>query len=367
MGGGGLTLSAPFPWFGGKRLVAGIVWAHFGNVRCFTDPFWGSGALPLARQAELARLGIPWDPGDTIENANDADPYVANFWRATAQDPERVAELADWPVNEADLHARHQWLVDKGDFRERMFSDPDYYDPKVAAWWVWGISAWIGGGWCDWSRAPSTKRPVAAASNAGRGIHRKLPRTGPTAGVGVHRQKPRTHAEGGNGVHRVHPWRRRPSLSGNGVGRGVHGRTGLVEWFEQLRDRLRPVRFTCGDFERLCARSTILRESGVSALFLDPPYPQDERHDGLYAADSADVSARAHQVALKWGEHPRVRVAFCGFEGTHEFPSDWEVVAWKRPGGYGRAGRRGESNRSRERIWFSPACLKPAEQQVLWP
>lgn len=27
------TLNAPFPWFGGKSRVAGIVWEHFGVFR----------------------------------------------------------------------------------------------------------------------------------------------------------------------------------------------------------------------------------------------------------------------------------------------------------------------------------------------
>jgi hypothetical protein len=37
--------------------------------------------------------------------------YVSNFWRATSRDPEAVAEYADFPVSECDLHARHKWLV----------------------------------------------------------------------------------------------------------------------------------------------------------------------------------------------------------------------------------------------------------------
>jgi uncharacterized phage protein (TIGR02220 family) len=34
----------------------------------------------------------------------------------------------------------------------RMKTDPDFFDAKVAGWWVWGASCWIGAGWCDGSR-----------------------------------------------------------------------------------------------------------------------------------------------------------------------------------------------------------------------
>jgi hypothetical protein len=42
-------LIAPFPWFGGKRKVAAEVWARFGAVGNYVEPFFGSGAVLLAR------------------------------------------------------------------------------------------------------------------------------------------------------------------------------------------------------------------------------------------------------------------------------------------------------------------------------
>jgi hypothetical protein len=124
-----------------KVRIADIVWARLGDVDNFIEPFCGSAAVLLRR---------PHPP--RIETINDADCMVANFWRATQHDPERVAEFADGPVNEADLHARHKWLVlsdEAKTFRKRMRSEPDYYDPKMAGWWCWGLCCWIGGGWCD--------------------------------------------------------------------------------------------------------------------------------------------------------------------------------------------------------------------------
>ena len=130
-------LRAPFPWFGGKSRAAALIWSRLGDVTNYVEPFAGSLAVLLSRPT----------PAGT-ETVNDLDCYLANFWRALGADPDGVARWATGPVNEADLHARHRWLVGQADFRERMKSDPDYFDPKIAGWWVWGQCCWIGTGWC---------------------------------------------------------------------------------------------------------------------------------------------------------------------------------------------------------------------------
>src|SRR5690242_18441388 len=104
-------LKAPFPYFGGKRAVADLVWSRLGDVDNYCEPFFGSGAVLLLR---------PSPP--KVETCNDADAYLSNFWRATQHDPEAVAAHADGPVNECDLHARHRYLVlsdDAAAFRQR--------------------------------------------------------------------------------------------------------------------------------------------------------------------------------------------------------------------------------------------------------
>ncbi len=96
-------MKPPFPWFGGKSLVADQVWERFGSIKNYVEPFFGSGAVWFAKPTTL----------DCLATVNDKDGYVSNFWRAIAKDPEGVAEHADWPVNENDLHARHSWLVNQ--------------------------------------------------------------------------------------------------------------------------------------------------------------------------------------------------------------------------------------------------------------
>ena len=92
-----MTLEAPFPYFGGKRLIAAEVWQRFGDVPNYVEPFFGSGAVLLGR---------PKSHKGRIETVNDKDGYVSNFWRAVQAVPDEVADHADWPVNENDRPLR---------------------------------------------------------------------------------------------------------------------------------------------------------------------------------------------------------------------------------------------------------------------
>jgi DNA adenine methylase len=307
------TLKAPFPYFGGKSRAAHLIWERFGDVPNYCEPFAGSLAVLLGR---------PTEPG--TETVNDKDAYLANFWRAVQADPEAVASWADWPVSEADLHARHRWLVGRGEFRELMISHPDHYDVRIAGWWAWGLCQWIGTGWCPTPRerghgaAPSQQLPHLG--NAGMGLHRKLPHLGD-------------------------------------AGRGI------ADWLETLSARLRRVRIACGEWDRILGPSVTERH-GITGVLLDPPYSSEE-HEVGYAAGGEDVAAAVRQWAVENGENPNLRIALCGYEGEHEMPSSWSVEAWKAHGGYGSQGDgQGRENANRERIWFSPACLSKKQPDL---
>ena len=301
-------MTAPFPWFGGKSRVAGVTWDRFGDVDNYVEPFFGSGAVLLGR---------PHEP--RVETVNDADCYLANFWRALTADPEAVAQWADWPVNEADLEARHLWLVNRVEFRERMKADPDYHDAKIAGWWVWGIGQWIGGGWC--SGDPAHQRPHLG--DAGMGVHRKLPQLG----------------DAGRGVH-------------------VNRSADLRAYFAALAARLRRVRVCCGDWSRILGPSPTVK-LGTTGVFLDPPYSAEAGRDmNIYREDSGDVAHAVREWALANGDNPELRIALCGYAGEHAMLPEWECFAWKAHGGYAQLGDgQGKENARRERIWFSPHCL----------
>jgi hypothetical protein len=412
---GDKRLKAPFPWFGGKRQAASLVWERLGDVDNAIEPFCGSLAWLLAR---------PHPP--RIETVNDADCYVANFWRATQHGPEAVAAFADGPVNECDLHARHRWLVlspAAADFRERMRSDPDYFDAKVAGWWCWGLCCWIGSGWCgegaEWNQAPGAAYGAIAGVHAISADVRKRPKlsggtTGSGAlGAGVHSNGPSrlpklagggkktaTTAYGGSHVHAdeipgMHRKRPRVPRDKNGYmpgvankltdghrpqladararGRGVHGndsagtcegrRVWLIDWFGVLRDRIRTVRVCCGDWLRVCDSHSVTTRLGLTGIFFDPPYSTEAgRSEGLYGIDSGTVAHDVRAYCLERGGDPMMRIALAGYagEGHEELEGHgWACVAWKSSGGYGNRTRKGKGNSAKERIWFSPHCLVP--------
>ena len=335
-------MKSPFPWFGGKSRAAADIWQRLGDVPNYIEPFAGSLAVLLLR---------PTSP--KIETVNDLDCYVANFWRALASEPETVAKHAAWPVNEADLHSRHVWLLGRNEFRHRMKSDPDYYDAKIAGWWVWGQAMWIGSGWCDSKlyyesdqqipHRPPQKRPHLG--DAGRGVHRpsqQLPHLG-NAGRGVHRppQKRPHLGDAGQGVHR---------LSNNNI----------YEYFDSLSNRLKRVRVTCGNWDRILGDAVTTR-LGITGVLLDPPYSHNERESNLYAVDQ-DVTAHVLDWSLKNGENPMLRIALCGYDIEYESLQShgWTSHIWSAPSGYAGI----NTQNARERIWFSPYCLPDARMSL---
>lgn len=299
-------LRSPFPWFGGKSRVAHLVWERFGDVPNYTEPFAGSLATLLGRPH------WPW-VGNRIETINDADAYLANFWRALQADPEGLARHADWPVNEADLHARHMWLVHSAKERvQRLQSDPDFYDAKIAGWWVWGQCMWIGSGWCR--SAKDKKRPELGSF---RGVLRRNQYT-------------------------------------------VLGKCDLSTYLSDLAERIRDVRVVCGDWKRICTPSTTTK-IGMTGVFLDPPYAVGkERDTNLYRCENITIANDVREWTIENGDNPLFRIALCGYQGEHIMPDSWECIEWHTSGGMANTSKKkstkGHQNAKRERIWFSPHC-----------
>lgn len=337
-------LRAPFAWFGGKRRIASLVWDALGDVDNYVEPFAGSLAVLLARPASHQ---------GHCETVNDIDRFLANFWRALAADPEAVAAWTDWPVNEADLFARHLWLVNEG--RETLAAsierDPLWYDPKIAGWWVWGRSAWIGDGWClgtgSWvsdGRGRIFQR--SRRGDSGRGVDRKLPHLG-TRGSGVNcvRLRRGTPGRGGRVVPRHQP---------------------LYDYFRALAERLRFVRVCCGDWTRVVTAGALHYGASVG-VFLDPPYDPCLRRQGLYSTDDPGCSESVRRWALDHGLHPRFRIVLAGYEPEHAdqmADAGWTKYTYVGSSAYQttlRAGRvvgGNQGNRRLERVWFSPHCQR---------
>lgn len=341
----GDLLQAPFPYFGGKSKIADLVWSRFGDVRSYVEPFAGSLAVLLKRP----------QPFDGPETVNDLDGMISNFWRAIRSDPDTVVKYADWPAFENDLHARHIWLVErKESLQAKLEGDPNYFDPKIAGWWVWGIACWIGSGWCSgdggWKIVTDDNglRQLIYLAGKGQGVQRRRVHLG----------------DEGRGVQR-----RRVQLGNEG--RGVQRKIDLYDWFYKLFDRLQRVRVCCGDWTRICGGKDgdsvgHMVKRVPCGVFLDPPYSDLALRDPkCYRVDDFQVAHNVREWAIRYGDDPRFRIALCGYDGEHEMPESWECVSWKANGGMANqsSNRQGRINAHRERVWFSPHCLRSSMKQ----
>jgi DNA adenine methylase len=366
-------LASPYPWFGGKSQVSAEVWARFGNPSNYVEPFAGSLAVLLGRPNDHRW----WERNETV---NDLDGNIANWHRSVAADPETVALHASQPVNEVDLTARHVWLVQNGDrLRQQLFSDPTFYDARAAGWWVYGISAWVGGEWCT-GIGPFTGTDEPSRTNGGTapGVYRKIPMI--------------SGAHGGKGIHKPIAV---PESDDTDTAPPVSDLylNHLNTQFAALSDRMRRVRVACGDWTRVLGNAAVPASGHYTAVFLDPPYDPTERRGDLYAVgdnrrkkgasgtDALDLgdtftpTPSVHEAARTWAldktTDASYRIAYCSYSTPEEDAlfgeAGWAPYRWSAKGGYALAAdsadNRARSNKDREVIWFSPTCETPTTPQ----
>ena len=321
-----MTLAAPFPYFGGKRRAAPIIWDSLGDPGGYVEPFAGSAAALLARPVVI---------GKRVETLNDADGWLVNAWRSIQLSPNSVAQYCEWPVTEVDYHARLAWLQARrdADLVAWLEGDPEHHDAKAAAWWLYVCACGIGDPWGSgpWRVVDGHLRK---AGNAGKGVKRQLPHLS-DAGQGVNRELPNL-------------------CPPRGTLRQNDG-TPLMAYMQALSVRLRDVRITCGDWARVVTPSAIRATCGGDGsvgILLDPPYTTG---GDMYGHVDADVS---HAVR-GWCRtaNASLRIVLCGFEDDHDelLADGWRKVQGKAGSGSGYS--TDVKAHKRERLWLSPACL----------
>lgn len=131
-------LTAPFSYFGGKSLIADTVWRYFGNIKRYMEPFFGSGAVLLARPDWAPRMD---------EIACDKDGHIANIWRSIKYAPAQVAKYCDNPNYHVDFVARKKILnKESDDLFNNLIQDEKFFSARLAGCWIWcanlGIARW---------------------------------------------------------------------------------------------------------------------------------------------------------------------------------------------------------------------------------
>ena len=349
------------------------MFARIGKVGVWSEPCCGTAVMTLNNPFPAPR-----------EVICELNAFIANFYRSLVGDYEATAYWADWPTNHFDLTARHRWLLAQGpELRERMVADPDDFDAKIAGWWVWGQSSWIGHGWCDGAQF-SDRRPQLAAHHSGQGVNMQRKR------LPVEDKRPKVPDGGGSGVSaqrdRVpHVVDQIPLCNGGAQGvmiqRDLHG-DGVLDgsrlrpWFAAIAARLARVIILNRSWESALTDS-VLQQTPSSpkpevGVFLDPPYRTTrrdggKRSTGLYQGDAAgasdDVAAATYRWAVEHGE--RYRIAYCMHAGDFAVPDGWTVETMGFSG-HRDAAKKAESV---DCIMFSPACAPPVvdpQQEFGW-
>ena len=235
-----------------------------------------------------------------METINDIDGLVVNFWRAVQGAPDRVLESFRGLLSETDFGARGRAILCHAEILpDKLGEDPCHFDPCIAGWWAYCVCLSVGG---------------------------FVP---------------------GSPANRIHLGRWSGMLALDRAG-------SLLEYLHALQHRLQGVRVLCGDWSRAVG-SAATTFHGLAGVFLDPPYGVQDR-SRCYRMDDRNLSQKVGNWCLEHGTDTRFRIAVCGYEGEYDL-TGWDVVAWSANGGQGSTAGRGQQNRGRERVWFSPGCI----------
>ena len=290
-----------FPYYGNKRLFADEVWKRFGNPMYYSEPFAGSLSV-LLRRPELP------PKNEYKEIINDLSGTICNAWRSIQAEPEVVSENLTWPSNGFDLQARNtavlKWVQKDS---KRLLEDPEYYDPKIAGYWLWGQ--------CNVMNCTFGVRDKAYQGFGGGRF--RLCKT---------QYLRKTYAE---------------CLDIN------------LKFLHEVSERIKHAEVCAVDWKRCTAPAFLLGRSGAEdgAAFLDPPYKSEKRSTNLYIKEEQSdlVAAESYKWAVANGD--KIKVAYCCHEGDFEVPDGWASLKRDFP----------SIQRKRtavDLIMFSPKCIK---------
>ena len=393
-------LTAPFPWYGGKRRWSEKINNFIGDVHTYSEPFSGSMAVLLSRKPSVREVVC------------DTYGFICNYYRAVKHSPDELAWWSDYPTVHQDLTARRYWLVEWYKQNSAAIQeDADFYDIQAAAWWAWCLSLWIGTPDDMFKQNASkslskNKVPHFKETTGGTGISRQrvaLPDQMPfmrsnEGGQGVNRQRPAIRpSDGGQGINRQrrdlpdkfeykHQNRLDDKIPHTTKSQGIarHNRNAphtsthdfaeigeilsgsrLLDWMRELSVRLANVVILNRDWQSAVTPS-VLGQTLTSArkpvgVFLDPPYLRQYR-GSVYESDfkiGDEPAYKAYEWAVEHGKQQQYYIAYACRDGDFPVPAGWHKEL-NTFGGIKRTERRDNL----DCVMFSPACLDPIKMMM---
>lgn len=283
----------------------------FGGKRWLVSELWPRLGPDVRRYIEPFAGGLAMllgRPGGARpkfqEVCNDEYGHLVNAWRSLQKHPDLVASLCQGFLHEADLHARTRTLLKlELEVKDKVMKDPDWCDPMLGAWWLYCVS---------------------------NHINTSVIFTG-------HQCKPNTMAAGVN-------------------------RRDWVAEAHLVFERIRNVRFLCGDFARVLTPCELETSKGITAVYLDPPYDQGDQR--VYGTDAKGKStfARCVDWVTANATNPTLRIALSGYSSCYG-QAEMEAAGMKRLDLTARRGFAKNDNCKREALWLSPACINMEDTQ----
>jgi site-specific DNA-adenine methylase len=304
-----MKLTAPFAYFGNKARIAPEVWSLLGDVQVYIEPFCGAcGVL----------LGRPANHRGSLEVVNDCSGLLVNMWRAMRHSPRETAFFAFGMNSEIDYHAIYSYFntFDYASFVQRLETEPEFCDPKMAGWYIQLNTLQIGNGGL---------REYAGGLMAINAISGK-----------------------GGGVFRMSFEDREAAIR---------------DWFVRLSRRLQNVRVCYGDWSRVLTRNLLAADCGVGTcgILFDPPYEQGQEVYGKFTMGK-NLTGEAISVQvrnwIKASYAPNQKIILCGYRDDHDDLLDigfWRKE-WKPYKGYSK---KQCFDTHKEVLWCSPS-LKEA-------
>jgi site-specific DNA-adenine methylase len=356
----------PITYFGRKNKIGKQVWDLFGNdCKVYVEPFAGSLGVYLKR---------PEHYKDIIARLGDFDGLVVNFWRAVVAQPNEIAEWCTRPVNECDLSACHIKCVEnKARLVPKLSANPEYYDLKLACYWAYGINCWIGGNWCNtkgpWIRDDATDMMINKhngkiygtddvlndLTNDEEGVRAKKPVDGFKSLLsqadegGVWAQKPvdafkylLSQADG------------EPNAYDSKLNRNI-------KWLNHLSSSLMRATIVCQGWERLLTKSYTTEGAKLTAIFLDPPYDeQQQSQSGNYYGEnnSRCISTDVREWCKSNSSNKLLKIVLCGYNDEHDelLNYGFEKIGWNAKNGAGY--RKADTTIKTEFLWHNTGASK---------
>jgi DNA adenine methylase len=103
------AIGQPLKWHGGKNYLAKHIIALMPKHLHYVEPFFGGGAVLLARDPNDSRLWVPGHKG-VSEVVNDIDGILVNFWRVLRRDDSFAAfvrQVQAIPLARAEWEEAH--------------------------------------------------------------------------------------------------------------------------------------------------------------------------------------------------------------------------------------------------------------------